>query len=443
MNESRHDARWFALALVILAGLGLRYGTNILDYPDVRDELLMKKPVDDIVERGWSIETAIDYQEVKGPAFFWPYALGAQVIGNTMNDLRLISLLFFIGGAVPLLLIALRCGAKGWRLLLVAAFYVLLPYNAWIGQLFFSEPSFTFLGLWMMWAFVRSIAPAAEHTVTPARPVHSLGHLILFAVLFSVLLHHRPQAVALAGAAALVVFERHGVRSWPWLLACLLAGLSRLPLWMYWGGLVTSDYQGLFTFGFRLDPLTYLLAAMTPFIAVFLWPVLTEAQHQSRRWWVLTAGVIGALFGLAFSPDIFARGEYLPPGTEEAASQPLYMGVVATAVKATLPVGYIQQLAVALLAGFGTASLAAMFIVTWSRSPDEPIGVVCRLVFWMLAAGAPLYIVTAGPVYDRYLAVWVILLPIVWALTLPRIAIIAQALLTAGMLAYFVRENLF
>ncbi len=427
---------WFALAMliVIVAGLALRYGTNILDYPDVRDELLMKRPIDGIVQSGWNVDTAINYQEVKGPAFFWPYAAGAQMIGNEMNDLRLISMLFFIGGAIPLLLIAMRCGARSWMLALIALLYVLLPYNAWVAQMLMSEPSFNFFGLWMMWAFVWGLT---SESVVVRRCA-----LALFTLLLSTLLHHRPQGIALAGAAALVAFERDGLRSWPWIAACMIAGLSRLPLWLHWGGLVTSDYQGLFAFGFRLDPMTYLLAAALPFTAAFLWPVFSELRYRSWRWWMIGGGVAGTLFGFLFPPDLFARVEYQLLSMEAAATQPIYMGVIATGVKLMLPGGKVQLLIIAALTGTGVMSLIAMLAVTWSRSALLGEGAVCRLGFWMLAAGLPLYTITAGPVYDRYLAVWVVLLPIIWARTLPRGAVLAQLALMSAMFVYFVFENL-
>lgn len=447
MSDTKRSISWFTLAmmLVIAAGFALRHGTNVLNIDNVRDEYKMKVPIDNIVEKGWSIDTAINYQEVKGPAFFWPYAAGGQLLGHDIYNLRLISLLFFIGGAIPLLLIAMRCGVNGWTLIVVALMYALLPYNAMTSQLLFSEPSFNFFGLWMLWAFVRNIQ-TFKHPNVHIRPdslnAWMIGRLIVFTILLAILLHHRPQAIALAMAVVLVAFERDGVRAWPWILACIIAGLLRIPLWLHWGGLVTSEYQGLFGFGFRLETLTYLLAAMTPMIAIFLWPALTDERCRSRRWWLWIGGAIGLAIGQFFTPDLAAKSVYHMEAAGAMQSQPYYMGTVATGVKTLLSASLTQHIAIVLLAGLGGISLAAMAIISWNRSALDADGVTCRLAFWMLAAGAPLYIITSGPVYDRYLAVWIVLLPVVWYLSLPRNAIVVQALIAAAMLAYMVNEYL-
>lgn len=427
-EPSRENKIYFALAmlLVVLAAMGLRYGTAILSLSDVRDEALMKEPIDDILEKGWSVETAIDYQEVKGPIFFWCYAVGAEVFGGDMNGLRMVSVLFYIASAVPFLLILRRCGGHGVLLLAGAGLYVLLPYNSIVGQLLMSEPSFIFFAMWLMWIFIWGFDTAPERG-------HPILGPVLFAVVLSVLLHHRPHAAAFAGAAVLVAFERDGFKSWRWWLAGAIAGLSRLPLWHRWGGLVTSDYQEIFDLGLRIECQTYLLAAILPATAVFLWPAMVEASNRTRRWWIAVGGGVGLLLALFAQPDLHAMVGTAKPQQE-------YAGVVKTALNTLLPVGTTQQITLGALATLGGASLGAMLAVTWQRPVNSIDGVIRRISFWTMGGGLFLFSLTNSPVYDRYLVIWILLLPIVWLNTLPRWLLLMQSLGMVLMLAYLVNN---
>ncbi|MHC5022665.1 MAG: ArnT family glycosyltransferase [Planctomycetota bacterium] len=420
-----------ALLLVLLTALAVRYGTNLLEYENIRDERLMKVPIDQILRDGWSVRTAIDYQEVKGPAFFWSYAIGGAVFGGDIHGLRLTSVVFFVLGAWPLLLITRRVGWGGPSELLVAAMYMLLPYHLPQGQLLMSESSFVFLGLWSMWAFVWGFGRSSAEQRRVLGPV-------LFGVFLSIALHHRPHAVAFAGAAVLVASERDGVRSWPWWLACLLAGLSRLPLWWRWGGLVTSDYQGLFGFGIHPDALTYALAAALPSTGILLWPVVRDTGHRGRRRWVIAGGLVGLVLGVIAAPDLATTVQYDLPGPDPPAQQAEYAGVVATFTSRIFASGWQQRVAVAALAGLAGAALAALGVAAWTRRERDGAGVVGRLAFWMLAVGLPLYAISSGPVYDRYVLVWAILLPLVWVQNLSSWALAVQALALTAIAAYFV-----
>ncbi len=64
-----------AVILVAVTGLALRYATNILDKGTVYDERFIRAPIDDLIARGWSVETAIDFTETKGPTMIWSYAI--------------------------------------------------------------------------------------------------------------------------------------------------------------------------------------------------------------------------------------------------------------------------------------------------------------------------------------------------------------------------------
>ncbi len=430
-------AGWFATAmlLVIFAGLGLRYGTNILDQSNVRDEYLMKVPIDDIVEKGWSFDTTLNYQEVKGPTFFWSYALAAQVIGNEINDLRMITVLFLIGGAVPLLMIMVRCGVRGPWLVVGAMLYMLLPYNALVGQMLMSEPSFVFFAMWLMWTFLWGFGDNIQTERRVCGPV-------LFAVMLLILLHHRPHAVAFAGAATLISWERDGIRSWPWWLACFAAGLSRLPLWVHWGGLVTSDYQSVFTLGFRLEPATYLIAAALPLTWLFLWRGLLDPVNAARRWWVYIGGAVGCTLGLFFRPDVnLMSPPYVLPGYTEPTQQQMFAGIVTTTLRTLVPTGAAHTLAIITLATVGGAAIGAMLAMTWGRSMiNDARGVVMRASFWTLLVGIGLFTLTGGPVYDRYLQIWAILLPAIWLWSAPRWLLIVHGLLLTAIAARLLTE---
>ena len=438
--ESRASGPWLlaAIALVIATGFVLRFGSSVLTFDSVKDEYLMKKPIDDILERGWSVETAIDYQEVKGPAFYWTYAAGGEVLGGDINSLRLISVLCFVLAAVPLLLMAQRVGISGPGVVAVAGLWSVLPYNAYIGQLLFSEPSFLMFAMWLCWAFVWGFGNSPQDEQRIAGP-------ILFAILLSMLLHHRPHAVAFAGAAALTACQRDRIRSWPWWLACLIAGLTRLPLWAHWGGLVTWNYQQLFGFGFQPDNFLYALAACLPWTALLIWPAIVQGAARSRTLLVAVL-VVTIIVGMIFTPDLTAKRDYFHPELEQIKQQDAFAGTIATAVRtATNKIGgsaVMQTAVLSMLGGLGAVSIAAFGQLALRRRTDEMGAHVLRLAFWTLAVGLPLYAITRGPMYDRYLMVWAPLLPLAWWRLLPRWLLIVQAAGCLAVAAYHVNQFL-
>ncbi len=433
----RENARCLGIGflVILLAGLGARWGTNVLAKDTVRDEHLMRVPIDDILHRGWSIETAIDYQEVKGPTFYWSYALACQLIGDSINHMRLVSVLFFIGSGVAVLLIASWCGMSGWRLPAVAALYVLLPYNLPQGQLLMSEPSFLFFAGLTMLAFVWGFG------ATPGEEKRLWGP-VLFAIALSVLLHHRPHAIAFAGAAALVSLGRDGVRCWPWWLACFAAGVSRLPLWARWGGLVTSDYQGVFGLGVCSDCMTYLLMALLPVTFVFLWPALSQRELRRTWWWTAGGAIAGLALGIIALPDLEARLEFTIQSTGEVVDCAAFAGILATAVKSVGAEGVLRSLLIALLSGVGGAAVGAFAQVIAHERGSPTQSTVIRFAFWTLATGLPLYVITRGPIYDRYLLVWLPLMPIVWIATLPRWLVLVQSTVLLAIALFFVQQYL-
>jgi len=430
-----------SFAMVAFAALAIHVGSGVGSVANVRDEDLMKVPIDAILDQGWSVRTAIDYQEVKGPIFFWMYAGPGELTGNSINAMRFISMAYFVLGAIALLLIARRCGIEGARLGIVALLYILSPYNAFVSQLLMSEPSFNCLALWGFYAFIRGFHDSRVGAVRWSGP-------LWFGVLLLLMLHHRPHAAALAGAVALTAMARDGVRAWPWIAACVAAGLLRLPLYFRWGGLVTSHYQDVFGLGVRLDSLAYLLACVLPWTGAWiLAPFLCVRADRLRAWsWIIAAAAAGVLLGWFACPDLEAKVRYVLPATGEARAAAEYAGALTTALVKTTQAGILRDMALAALAGLGAASLAGLALMTFrSRSEMQPgehpaLATVKRLSFWTLACGMPLYIITEGPVYDRYLMVWAMLLPIAWLMSLPRILLVLQATVHAGMLAWLVQQ---
>jgi hypothetical protein len=84
------------MAMVLLVAIGLRFGTNILKQGFVFDEQYITAPIDDIIQQGWSIQTAVDFKETKGPGLIWPYAAVGNIIG---------------GDALPDALVGVRVGS--------------------------------------------------------------------------------------------------------------------------------------------------------------------------------------------------------------------------------------------------------------------------------------------------------------------------------------------
>jgi hypothetical protein len=422
-----------ALLLVLAVAVVLRYGTNVLDKGPVFDEGYVLPPIGNLLTKGWSIETAIDFTETKGPAFVWSYALAGAVLGPDLNDLRLVSVVFFVVGVVPLLLICRTCAQAGTAaanrlrgpgLLVVGGLYALLPHNAVLGQLLMSEPSFVFGSLWLMWAFVWGFG-------TSRADQHSLVGPLIFAVIFAVLLHHRVHAAAFGAAAALTALHRDRWRSWPWWLACAAAGLARVPLWIRWGGLVAPEYQSTHGLGFNPDSLTYLAAAVVPLAALLLWPGINGEHARSRRPLIWAGAGVGLALVVVAMP---ALSDTLPFGSQKI---PRFLGVIATTLRTVTDTVALQALLLGGLAVLGGASMGAVAAIGFEFGPGDRLGVVWRLVLWTLVAGACLYALTRAPVFDRYLLPWAVLLPIAWTVVLPRKLLAVQALI---LLVIFARH---
>ena len=413
-----------AFLLVLITAIALRYATNVLDKGAVFDERYIRVPIDDLLARGWSVETAIDFTETKGPTLIWAYAIGGELLGPELNRLRLVSVIFLVVGAVPLLLMGRHFGLSGPALPVVAGFYMLLPQNPAIGQLLMSEPLFVCSSLWLLWAFVWGFGDSVETQRSIAGPV-AVG------VILSILLHLRIHAVAFAAAMVLVAFERDRQRSWPWWVACALAGLSRVPLMIRWGGLVSPEYQSAHGLGLNLDALTYLVAALVPMTAVLLWPGLLSRRPGAHRW-ILGGAAIGLVLAIVAQPSFTETLTILGRDIKR------YLGFVVLALRRITDSPGLQALLVGVLAVTGAAAMGALGSIGWERRALDRLGVAYRLQFWTLVTGCCLYGVTDAVVFDRYLLSWAVLMPIVWVVALPRTALGLQGALLLTLQCWYV-----
>ncbi len=436
-----HSRWWFAAALgvALLVALGLRVGTRISALGQRFDEPWTRQPIEAIVAEGWSVRTAIDFEETKGPAFVWPYAAMAEVLGGELARLRLTTVLFFVLGAIPLLVIARRCGVTGIGLTVVAILYCLLPQHAVLGQLLMSEAGFVLGSLLLTLVFLWGFGVSDDNW-------HPLAGPILFGLLLAVLLHHRIHAVAFAPAACLLAWSRFGRGSWPWWCACALAGASRIPLWIRWGGLVSPDYQDMHALAgasggggalLSLGNATYLAAALVPWTAVFL----VLPRQRSNRVWIAAGAILGLALAVVAPPrldDRLPTPAILLARGDQGMSP--YLGLASSVARTLSDTPMVQSAMLGAMAVIGLAGLGALAGAAWSRrrADQPPFGDergLARFVILTLLAGIGLYALTRSFVLDRYLLPWAAAMPVLWWRLLPRGVTVALIIALAAMTA--------
>jgi hypothetical protein len=451
-----------SLLLLLLIAFGLRWGTEVGRRGPLFDERWITRPIAELLRHGWSVETAVDFQETKGPGLIWPYAaVGGLLIEDPQEvagaeappggrqgrlpdvwkppveggpapappgmlaALRLVSVLCFVLSGVPLLVLAAACGIRGPPLFVVTLLLALLPQEAIFGQLVMGEASFVLLSLVL-------VAVVAWGMGVGNGTAHRVAGPVVAAVVLAVMLHSRPHAVAWAPAICLAAFARESWRSWPWWVAMLCAGLLRIPLWMRWGGLVGSDFQNLHGLGIRLESLTYLAAAMALPLGVFLVAWLVGPCRRGAVWVAVGVGA-GLVLGLIAPVMPSLHG-----GLDLAVQHDRYQGVAATMARGVAGPGRGGAAVIAFMAMVGLGGLGALFAETRRRSPREVAGAILRVQAWVLLAGWALYALTRGFVFDRYLLAWSALLPIAWVLTLPRWLLGVQVAMLGGAAVWFI-----
>ena len=385
----------FAAIVVVVVLGGIRLFSGIMSKGPVFDEQYILIPIQNLMEQGWSVETAIDFEETKGPAMIWPYAFFGKIFGGSLQDLRLVSIWSSIFGVMVLSWISLRCSVAK-SISLIALGWLLLPYNIVFSEIVMGEVSFLLLSLLAVAAFVWGIEEGAPRFRRYLAPM-------LYCMAIALALHSRIHVVALTGGVCFTAFMLQGKQSWPWWVASIIAGLLRIPLWMRWGGLVSPEYQALHGLGFRLESLSYLAAAMVPFVGVFAvegWRVATSKIY------IVSAFVGGALLVFVATPDLS-----IPEAIDFVSANDRYQGIAATV---SLKFHSFQTVVLALLAGVGLAGLVGL----WHCREKAPI--ICSITFWSLLLGWLLYSLTRGFVFDRFLLPWSFLLPILWVRVLPK-----------------------
>lgn len=455
MPSKSRDRPWFiaALAMVIVLTVGVRIGRDVATLRPRFDEPWIRAPIETIVRDGWSVRTAIDFEETKGPAMVWPYALFGQFVGGGLGDLRLATMVFFVVGTALLLAIARRAGVHGPGLLAVALLHCLVPQQLVLSQLVMSEAIFVATVLAMILVFLRGFERRDGGSGC------SIAAPVLFGLLLSVALHNRVHAVAFAAACALVAVQRDRLRAWPWVAALLLAGLSRVPLMLRWEGLVSPKYREMHQLGggsaslLQCSNATYLLAALLPWTAVFLWPAwrgeaagrgMSPDDRAAGRRWIVVAAVMGLLLAWVAPPLLASR---LPAPSDWQVRAPdglsRYLGPAATIARLGGASIAVQGAVLGVLAAIGSASLGAIAVLSWRRqradrghateATEEHI--LGRLTFWTLVSGIALYVTTQSFVLDRYILPWAALVPILWWRWLPRWLVALMAVALAALAA--------
>lgn len=415
MDKKHSNYKWMigAVLLVTIVLLGLRWTTSIQDKGPVFDEQYITIPINNLIEDGWSVETAIDFQETKGPAMIWPYAIIGEWFGGTLLDLRLVSVLFSILAVGVLVWIAVRCKLHKGVLVLVATGWLLLPYNIVFSEIVMGESSFLFLSLLCVAIFVWCFKDGNEPPKSTIAP-------LFYCITLAIALHSRIHVVALAGGICIAAWSLQGRRSWPWWLASIVAGVLRIPLWQRWGGLVSSDYQSLHGLGFRFESLSYLAAALLPFVGVFA----VEAWRIGKaRTSLIVSFCVGFSLCMVAMPDLS-----IPEIIDFTNENDRFQGIVATLTKAISEHPTGQQVVLSILSGLGLAGLAGLW--NCRKNSDSTIGsIVHDVCYWSLTLGWLLYALTRGFVFDRFILIWAFLLPIVWIRILPQKLLIAQYML--------------
>ncbi|MBL1219021.1 MAG: hypothetical protein D8M59_16190 [Planctomycetes bacterium] len=404
----------------------------------VWDESYMVPVVQEIIRDNWSHASMLDYQDTKGPVLFWAYAAWGQVCGSEASSLRSLSMLLATLCAWPAALIAWRVWRyteqtyrqKAWLTVLSVALIWLLPYQPVLSQLFMSEPLFNLLSLWAVACAIIGF----ERQTDPKRHALPWALTVAYTLVLVLLVHVRVQAVVIAGAVCLTAVLTVGIRgSACWWMASAIAGLSRIPLWLRWDGLVSPEFQDRYGLGFRLDALTYVVVALLPISAVFLW--LPERQSVKRTLAVAgAAAVFGALLGFAAQPDLALTSD-----------SGRYMGLVATFFRDYLPASSgIQTVAWISLSALGCAALGCVVLHTQSEraDSDRSASAVCILSLWLIVVGWLLHALTRGDIYDRYLLPFVLTVPLVWLRVLPVPLVAALVLILMFVNAMLIATHL-
>ncbi len=431
LKSRQHEWLWGVVAVGLVAAVLflLRWGLHLSDLALTFDEGWIRRPIQALIAEGWSVRTAIDFEETKGPGMIWPYALLGVLLGGDIGQLRLISVVLAVACVGPLVWVARRCGVSGFGLVAVSVLWLLLPQQLVLSELLMSEPLFVLTSLALLAVFLRGLERQEDGRTT-------WWMIVVYALLLSFMLHSRVHAVAFAGAACLIASWRLGARSWPWWVASIAAGLSRIPLWIRWGGLVSPAYQDMHQLGsgLQLDHTMYMIAAMAPLAALLVWPALVLPMTKGNRWMVWAGGAVGAVAAVFWLPSlssIVPVPEFVSRGGPDHA--PTFLGLTASMVHVAVRRGLHEPVVMGAAVVVGSMSMGAMAAL--ARSSKGSTAIVGWWTWWAVVLGALMYALNAGFVFDRYLLPWCAALPVLYVRWLPRWLLLAQALALFGACA--------
>lgn len=449
------------LLVVLIPLIFLHWFAGISALPYMWDEDEMYPIVQQIIEEDWSRASALDYQDTKGPSFFWTYAIVGQLCGSSLPDLRWYTLICTTIAAIPVSVLARMAGLRFAQILAVAALFVLLPYNLVLSQLFMSEPSFILGSLAAALTFVWSV----DH---PSVTIRRFVGPALYSLLLLALIHHRAHAVALAGAVCLLALRGGWRFALPWLVSVCAACLLRLPLFFVWGGLVGEEYQARYGIGLRFDSLVYLAIAALPCTFVFPLAQMERLWLEHRRWRVqpiawnhsparagwsilVWSAIVGAVAGASALPDL-----PLYFGASAVGGDGNFQGPIATALRPlqdwSPPLYLLTTVAVSALGVMGMTSM----LTTAYEKPHSTIGfadsgvvnrssvaldaTIARLAALSLFSGWVLSALSKGDIFDRYLLAYLPLLPLLWVMRLSVRWMSLQAAVLAVLAILLARE---
>lgn len=434
-DSIRLPAAWAGGAIAAFALLAaVRFALGAGALPLTWDERYALPIIERIWRTEWSIHSLLDYDDTKGPVFFWLYAGFGESFGRSAAVLRWLSIIataLWAATLVGMLDPARRTiAALGASTILT----ITLPYATVMSQLVMSEPTFL-LGCALMAA---AAVWALSRDVPRTRLVHGPT---LFGLLLAVGLHHRIHVVALAGAIVVLALWRDRLRSWPWVAAMLIAGLSRLPLYLRWGGLVGESFQHRYNIGLRFDSLAYLLAALLPTIGLALAVLAWRRRTVGAAAWrvAAAAGAAGAALALLAPPAITGEVQDLR-----------FAGPVATVLRPIADSPALFRASMMALAALGAASLGAALLLAWKDFADDAPGsertslssLAARLAALTILFGWMLSALASGDVYDRYLLAFTFLWPLWCVRLMPCPILLVQIAWQASLTGYQVWSDL-
>jgi hypothetical protein len=130
---------------------------------------------------------------------------------------------------------------------------------------------------------------------------------------------------------------------------------------------------------------------------------------------------VGAVLGVAAPIDFT-----VPEALDLQLLQDWYLGTAATAASMLGGEGVGRAIVLGLMAVVGLGGLGALLAASLEQPARTVAGLVLQIQSFAITCGWLMYAITRGFVFDRYLLVWCVALPIAWVLLLPRVLVAIQ-----------------